>query len=86
MCFFGRVQDDRPVGGQNLDFDEIEDEEDYNEEAELPEHACVYCGIHNPASVVKCVSTGKWFCNSRNSTSASCVVHRRVSQRAATSM
>ena len=38
----------------------------------------MYCGIHNPASVVKCVSTGKWFCNSRNSTSASCVVHHMV--------
>lgn len=31
----------------------------------LPEHACRYCGIHNPATVVKCMTCSKWFCNGR---------------------
>jgi len=34
----------------------------YNE-ALLPDYACRYCGIHDPASVAKCVETDKWFCN-----------------------
>jgi hypothetical protein len=33
--------------------------------AELPEHACAYCGIHSEASVVKCLGCEKWFCNAR---------------------
>ena len=34
-----------------------------------------YCGIQNPACVVKCINTGKWFCNSRISGLAgSCAV------------
>ena len=40
----------------------------------LPEHACVYCGIHSKASVVKCCTTGKWFCNARSSGSGSHIV------------
>ena len=32
---------------------------------ELPEHACAYCGIHAPSSVVKCLGCNKWFCNAR---------------------
>ena len=35
------------------------------ERAELPEHACAYCGIHSEASVVKCLGCDKWFCNAR---------------------
>ena len=31
----------------------------------LPPHACAYCGIHDPSSVVKCVDDGKWFCNGK---------------------
>ena len=32
---------------------------------ELPPHACSYCGIHDPNSVVKCnaKNCNKWFCN-----------------------
>jgi regulator of nonsense transcripts 1 len=37
-----------------------------------------YCGIHNPASVVKCVICKKWFCNSRGNTSASHIVNHLV--------
>ncbi|GAA5932881.1 uncharacterized protein JCM15063_002230 [Sporobolomyces koalae] len=45
---------------------------------ELPPHACSYCGIHNPASVVKCLICNKWFCNSRGSTSGSHIVNHLV--------
>lgn len=33
-----------------------------------------YCGVRNPASVTKCLSTGKWFCNGRANKSGSCIV------------
>jgi len=35
-----------------------------------------YCGIHNPAAVVKCLNSGNWFCNGRihGSASASCII------------
>lgn len=37
-----------------------------------------YCGIHNPACVVKCLICNKWFCNSRGSTSGSHIVNHLV--------
>lgn len=41
-----------------------------------------YCGIHNPSCVVRCVTTGKWFCNSRPaSLPASCIVYHLVRSR-----
>ncbi|KDN35500.1 hypothetical protein RSAG8_11538, partial [Rhizoctonia solani AG-8 WAC10335] len=45
---------------------------------DLPEYACSYCGIHSPASVVKCLFCSKWFCNSRGNTSASHIVNHLV--------
>ena len=54
------------------------DDEELSEEAELPEWTCSYCGQHSPASVVKCVGTGKWFCNGRCVNSASCIVTHLV--------
>ena len=44
----------------------------------LPEHACNFCGVHNPLSVAQCVSSKKWFCNSRGGTSASHLVQHLV--------
>ena len=52
----------------------------------LPQHAdelrltllYSYCGIHSPASVVKCLICQKWFCNSRGNTSASHIVNHLV--------
>eukprot|EP00882_Tetradesmus_deserticola_P015361 GHRQ01016364.1.p1 GENE.GHRQ01016364.1~~GHRQ01016364.1.p1 ORF type:complete len:161 (-),score=25.81 GHRQ01016364.1:656-1138(-) len=35
---------------------------------------CRYCGVHNPSCVVKCIYTGKWFCNARMGSSGSCIV------------
>ena len=36
---------------------------DHYDEASLPPYACRYCGIHDPASVARCVESNKWFCN-----------------------
>jgi regulator of nonsense transcripts 1 len=66
----------------NNDDDKFETEEEanpysqndhYNEEA-LPEFACRYCGIHDPACVAKCVESDKWFCNG---TAAAATSNRR---------
>jgi len=46
--------------------------------ATLPPHACSYCGIHTPASVVKCNICNKWFCNVRGATGASHIIHHLV--------
>ena len=48
---------------------EEDDEERGVEPQELPLYACSYCGIHDPAAVVMCNATKKWFCNGRGSTS-----------------
>eukprot|EP00227_Mantoniella_beaufortii_P010412 CAMPEP_0197594112 /NCGR_PEP_ID=MMETSP1326-20131121/19759_1 /TAXON_ID=1155430 /ORGANISM="Genus nov. species nov., Strain RCC2288" /LENGTH=1013 /DNA_ID=CAMNT_0043160221 /DNA_START=77 /DNA_END=3114 /DNA_ORIENTATION=+ len=67
------------VGG-GLDLDDGGDEE--SEGVPVAEHACSYCGIQDPACVVKCVNTGKWFCNSRHNTlPASCIVYHMVRSR-----
>ncbi|TPX55251.1 hypothetical protein PhCBS80983_g05470 [Powellomyces hirtus] len=53
--------EDLPAGyeGEGLD-DGFDDQV-----KDLPEHACKYCGIHNPCSVVECLACNKWFCNAR---------------------
>ena len=52
------------------DSDEYTDDEsvltvdvDFYDEESLPPYACRYCGIHDPASVARCVDSNKWFCN-----------------------
>lgn len=42
-----------------LQFEE-EDEALYSSK-ELPDHACKYCGIHDPATVVMCNICNKWW-------------------------
>lgn len=37
-----------------------------------------YCGIHNPACVVKCNTCQKWFCNSRGNTSGAHIINHLV--------
>jgi regulator of nonsense transcripts 1 len=54
------------------------DSEDGYREVEIAEHACTYCGISDPSCVVKCVETGKWFCNGRGNTSASHAIQHLV--------
>ena len=54
-----------------------EDEEGFNN-VDVPEFACSYCGIADAACVVRCVDSGKWFCNGRGNTSASHAVQHLV--------
>jgi regulator of nonsense transcripts 1 len=57
------------------------DDEDEEENHVLPEHACKYCGIFNPQSVVKCGVCEKWFCNGRGSSSGSHIIQHLVRAR-----
>lgn len=68
-----RVADDRSdrEDGSILD-------EDGFVEVELPEYACTYCGLSDQSCVVKCVESGKWFCNGRGNTSASHIIQHLV--------
>ena len=43
-----------------------------------PPWACCYCGVSDPECVVKCVETGKWFCNWTGGTSGSHIVQHLV--------
>ena len=54
-----------------------EDEEEFGDE-ELPEYACAYCGHHEATSVVRCLETGRWFCNGRGDSSASHIIQHLV--------
>ncbi|KAL0252583.1 hypothetical protein I308_101975 [Cryptococcus tetragattii IND107] len=58
--------------------DDFDEEIERNSFGEGVEHACNYCGIHNPQCVVKCLHCNKWFCNSRGNTSASHIVNHLV--------
>nr|PNR29132.1 hypothetical protein PHYPA_027824 [Physcomitrium patens] len=64
-----------------LNFEDAGDEDslDYSKR-HLPEHACKYCGIHNPACIMRCnvPTCRKWFCNSRGNTSGSHIVNHLV--------
>jgi regulator of nonsense transcripts 1 len=55
--------------------------QDPEKDVALPPHACAYCGIHNPACVVKCLSCNKWFCSGRGNTTASHIVNHLVRAR-----
>uniref|UniRef100_A0AAQ4NXC5 UPF1 RNA helicase and ATPase n=1 Tax=Gasterosteus aculeatus aculeatus TaxID=481459 RepID=A0AAQ4NXC5_GASAC len=77
----GLQNGDTPVlkAGQllaELNFEE--DEEDAYYTKDLPLHACSYCGIHDPACVVYCNTSKKWFCNGRGNTSGSHIVNHLV--------
>ncbi|CAL1705459.1 unnamed protein product [Somion occarium] len=66
------------TNGIDDDFDAVLDDLKDEGQVDLPPHACSYCGIHSPASVVKCLICSKWFCNSRGNTSASHIVNHLV--------
>ncbi|CAG5132003.1 unnamed protein product [Candidula unifasciata] len=63
------------VGELNFE-EELEENQFYMKD--LPSHACSYCGIHDPACVVYCNSTKKWFCNGRGNTSGSHIINHLV--------
>lgn len=51
-----------------LQFDDLDMADEFEppyDPKNVPEHACRYCGISDPASVMKCRGDGKWFCNNR---------------------
>ena len=54
---------------------------DHYDEENLPEYACRYCGIHDPACVAKCVETKKWLCNAVVGSGGSHLVHHLVRSR-----
>ena len=68
--FEGDSDDDEDDDDDDDDDDESQLSDDdsnafidpYDEEM-LPEYACRYCGVHDPACVAKCVETKKWLCN-----------------------
>ncbi|EDX16345.1 regulator of nonsense transcripts 1 homolog [Drosophila simulans] len=62
----------------DLQFEEEDDEPGSSYVKELPPHACKYCGIHDPATVVMCNNCRKWFCNGRGSTSGSHIINHLV--------
>ncbi|KAH8276081.1 hypothetical protein KR018_002374 [Drosophila ironensis] len=62
----------------DLQFEEEDDEPGGSYVKELPVHACKYCGIHDPATVVMCNNCKKWFCNGRGSTSGSHIINHLV--------
>ncbi|CAM8880901.1 unnamed protein product [Rhodiola kirilowii] len=65
-----------------LNFEETGDDDSNFEygKGDFLEHACKYCGVQNPACVVRCnvPSCRKWFCNSRGNTSGSHIVNHLV--------
>lgn len=68
---------------QDLQFEEEEDEDEEEEDIafenqDLPAHACKYCGIHDPATVVYCNTCKRWFCNGRGHTSGSHILNHLV--------
>lgn len=76
---------DRDVGLASQGVNELtfeEDEEDQFYMKDLPKHACSYCGIHDPACVVYCNTTKKWFCNGRGNTSGSHIINHLVRAKA----
>ncbi|KAL3499815.1 hypothetical protein ACH5RR_038908 [Cinchona calisaya] len=70
------------AGMSGLNFEETGDDEgfEYGKGDFSVEHACKYCGVTNPACVVRCnvPTCRKWFCNSRGNTSGSHIVNHLV--------
>ncbi|PVD19247.1 hypothetical protein C0Q70_19733 [Pomacea canaliculata] len=67
-------------GMGELNFEEEEEDQFYMKD--LPKHACAYCGIHDPACVVYCNTSKKWFCNGRGNTSGSHIINHLVRAKA----
>lgn len=61
----------------------ISDMQSAEEEEEMrnAKPMCAYCGIDNPACIVKCVTCNKWFCNTRGGSSSSHIINHLVRSR-----
>lgn len=69
------------AGVNGLNFEETGEDDGFEYgKGGFAEHACKYCGVQNPACVVRCnmPSCRKWFCNSRGNTSGSHIVNHLV--------
>ncbi|KAF4362579.1 hypothetical protein F8388_011406 [Cannabis sativa] len=76
-----QVVDALATGMSGLNFEDTGDDDNYDyAKGDFTEHACRYCGVSNPACVVRCnvPSCRKWFCNSRGNTSGSHIVNHLV--------
>jgi regulator of nonsense transcripts 1 len=51
------------------------------DQSQLPEHACAFCGIHDPACVLQDIKSGKWFCNATGLMPGSHIVTHLVRSR-----
>ena len=51
---------------------------DLHKAARFPEHACLYCGIHEPSCVAQCSQCKRWFCNGRGNMPGSHLVTHLV--------
>ncbi|XP_065567200.1 regulator of nonsense transcripts 1-like [Artemia franciscana] len=76
MVLLNGVDEELVKGVSDLQFEE--DEEDGFCSKDLPEHACYYCSIHDPGTVLMCNICKKWFCNGRGSTSGSHIINHLV--------
>ncbi|XP_075154290.1 upf1 RNA helicase [Haematobia irritans] len=65
-------------GSTDLQFEEEDEDNALGPVDVLPNHACKYCGIHDPGTVVMCNNCKKWLCNGRGSTSGSHIVNHLV--------
>lgn len=65
---------DKPIGKENIE-DELLN---LHEAAKLPGHACLYCGIYDPACVAQCGQCKRWFCNARGNLPGSHIVSHLV--------
>jgi len=66
----------------DLEFEDPDDDVPaHDPDAELPEHACAYCGISDPASVVYCKADGRWYCNGRGNLPGSHIITHLVRSR-----
>lgn len=71
-------EDDLSRGLEELRFEDDEGEGEGTIFKKLPEHACRYCGIHDPGSVVQCTICDRWFCNGKGLTSAAHIINHMV--------
>lgn len=68
-------QNNKPIGLKENFEDELID---LHKTANLPEHACLYCGIYEPSCVAQCGQCKRWFCNGRGNMPGSHIVSHLV--------
>ena len=77
----GQGQEQAPGAESSSAHPYAEYDEHSASEAPAAEWACSYCGVSDPASVARCVSTKKWFCNGRGQGSLSHIIYHLVRSR-----